>query len=85
MSDYYPIEAAIKPECDQLRQDLKALEDRVRELSLPVWERGVPGIHSEVYANKMLVIRHIEDARMRIGKMLQYARDGVSIYDKPQP
>jgi len=27
-------------------------------------------------------VRHIEDARMRIGKVLQYADDGVSILDK---
>ena len=29
-----------------------------------------------------LAVRHIEDARMRLGKVLQYAGVGVSIYDK---
>jgi hypothetical protein len=30
----------------------------------------------------MLAVRHIEDARMRCGKVLQFSGDGVSIYDK---
>ncbi len=33
-------------------------------------------------ANIMLTYRHLEDARMRIGKILQAADDGVSILDK---
>jgi hypothetical protein len=27
-------------------------------------------------------MRHIDDARMRYGKVIQYLGDGVSIYDK---
>ena len=38
--------------------------------------------HSEMKANIMLAYRHLEDARMRIGKVLQAAGDGVSILDK---
>jgi len=30
----------------------------------------------------MLALRHVEDARMRIGKVIQYADGGVSVYDK---
>lgn len=36
----------------------------------------------EVEANTILAIRHLEDARMRLGKAIQYAGDGVSCYDK---
>ena len=36
----------------------------------------------EVKAQIMLGVRHLEDARMRFGKVLQYLGDGVSIYDK---
>jgi hypothetical protein len=39
--------------------------------------------HDEMKANIMLTYRHLEDARMRIGKILQAADDGVSILDKP--
>jgi hypothetical protein len=30
----------------------------------------------------MLAIRHLEDARMRLGKAMQHTGSGVSIYDK---
>ena len=46
---------------------------------------GPSGDISEAYANIMLAYRHLEDARMRIGKALQASEDGVSIYDKPKP
>ena len=36
----------------------------------------------EVKANMMLAIRHLEDARMRLGKAIQYHHDGVSFFDK---
>ena len=38
--------------------------------------------HAEMKANIMLAYRHLEDARMRVGKILQAAGDGVSILDK---
>jgi hypothetical protein len=49
-------------------------------LNLPV----VRPMHPEVGANTMLAIRHLEDARMRLGKAIQYAEDGISCYDKPK-
>ena len=36
----------------------------------------------EAFAQATLAMRHIEDARMRYGKVIQYLGDGVSIYDK---
>ncbi len=36
----------------------------------------------EMTAKIMLAYRHLEDARMRVGKILQAAGDGVSILDK---
>jgi hypothetical protein len=36
----------------------------------------------ECIAQAMLALRHVEDARMRIGKVIQYADGGTSIYDK---
>lgn len=36
----------------------------------------------EMIAQAMLALRHIEDARMRFGKVIQYADNGQSIYKK---
>jgi len=36
----------------------------------------------EVLANFMLTYRHLEDASMRLGKVIQAKDGGVSVYDK---
>jgi hypothetical protein len=41
------------------------------------------GQHAEMKANVMLAFRHLEDTRMRLGKVIQAAEDGVSVYDRP--
>lgn len=69
----------------ELRRELKQMEDRVRVL-MNNGQFNEPQTfanqHSEMKANIMLAVRHIEDARMRLGKLCQYAEDGVSILDK---
>lgn len=75
----------VKEYGDAIRRELKVIEDRVRKLmNHPVYtgEQGYSGQHSEMKSHTMLAVRHIEDARMRVGKILQYADDGVSILDK---
>ena len=72
--------------CGDMRTYLKALG--VRLLMLKCNKRfteteGYVGQQGEMAANIMLAYRHLEDARMRIGKILQAAGDGVSIFDKP--
>ncbi len=74
--------------CDELRTEIEETGKRTRALQHhPVFsgEQGYPGQHGEMKANIMLAYRHLEDARMRIGKILQAADDGVSILDKPVP
>lgn len=65
---------------EALNISVKLLKDYKESLSsIPVneWEdRG------EVFANLMLALRHIEDARMRLWKMIQYSDGWVSVYDK---
>jgi hypothetical protein len=76
---------SLKSECDDLRAQLRAIEIRCRSIKdHPVFkgEQAYAGQHGEMIAQSMLAVRHIEDARMRIGKVLQYSGDGVSIYDK---
>ncbi len=80
----FPIEDALKPECDSIRADLLAIEIRIRKLDLfqPGVSQprdGLQGFEREAQAT--LALRHVEDARMRIGKVLQHARDGVSCFD----
>jgi hypothetical protein len=85
--DSHPIETAIKPECDALRADLLAIEGRVRGLlrgKMSLTHDTTPQVFAqagEMRDHQMLAVRAIEDARMRIGKVLQHSRDGVSIYD----
>jgi len=38
--------------------------------------------NGEAIANVMLAYRHLEDASMRLGKVLQALDGGVSVYDK---
>lgn len=45
-------------------------------------EMTVAGDRGEVMANLTLAYRHLEDASMRLGKVLQAHDGGVSVYDK---
>jgi hypothetical protein len=75
----------LKEICDHLRAELKKLElvaRAIKDNGAFRVEQTFAGQHGEMIAQSMLAVRHIEDARMRIGKVLQYSRDGVSIYDQ---
>lgn len=79
------MEEELKSMCDRLRATLKEIEQQTRAIkdhSTFKKEQSYQGQHGEMIAQSMLAVRHIEDARMRLGKVLQYAGDGVSIYDK---
>ncbi len=77
--------------CDELRTEIEEIGKRTRALQHhPVFSQNsaYPGQQGEMKANMMmkanimLSYRHLEDARMRVGKILQAADDGVSILDK---
>lgn len=71
--------------CSSMRASIKKTGEWVRRLlGHPRFEEEetYDNQHSEMKANIMLAYRHLEDARMRIGKILQAADDGVSILDK---
>lgn len=63
----------------EMRNQLQRLEDVGRQYIQDLYEGKV---HEEIIAQAILAMRHIEDARMRYGKVLQYLWDGVSIYDQ---
>lgn len=82
----------IKKQCADLRETALDLEKASRRIAsecffIPV--ETAPRIANgfdakEAGAQAMLAVRHLEDARMRLGKVMQYLRDGVSSYDKEQ-
>lgn len=69
------------------------LRDEIEEIKREVWQLNNDPVfmeeqsrahqHSEMGSNIDLAFRHLEDARMRLGKLLQaFSEDGVSKYDK---
>jgi hypothetical protein len=69
MTDQDALEAA-----NTLRTQLKMVAAEVRQLA--------DGTQGEAYANAMLSYRHLEDASMRLGKVIQAIDGGISVYDK---
>ena len=70
---------------DECMAELKKIEMQARAIvkcdDLNA-ESSFEGQRGEQKAQAMLAVRHIEDARMRLGKVIQYNSDGVSCYDK---
>ena len=67
----------------ELRADASILSGEVRDLinhSVFDGEQTAVGQHSEMKANIMLAYRHLEDARMRLGKVIQAYDGGTSCY-----
>lgn len=70
--------------CELLRDQILGLGDQVRLLMGHEAFQGeeTSERREEMKANIMLSYRHVEDARMRLGKVMQQIQGGVSIYDK---
>ncbi len=72
--------------CNRLRDEIRAIESDVRELRKKPMDAPNAEWAGEMAANLMLTVRHLEDARMRLGKVIQAKNGGVSCYDrKPEP
>jgi hypothetical protein len=82
--------ADIKQECNDLRDRIKQIGAEVKNLQQHDFftvEGGSVGYHpepdlGEMRANIQLAYRHLEDARMRLGKTIQALEGGVSKFDK---
>ena len=75
----------LEEKCKHLRTVILNLDQNVLDLmSHDCYELSEEhrGQHSEMRANTMLAYRHLEDARMRLGKVMQQIQGGTSIYDK---
>lgn len=71
--------------CTEMRTEIKVIEIKARHMAKNVpssQPQSFDGQHGEMIAQTMLAVRHLEDARLRLGKVIQYSGDGVSIYDK---
>lgn len=78
-------ESTTKEMCDKLRVDIKDQGNILLALKTHSdfeKDENYIGQHGEMKTNIMLAYRHLEDARMRVGKILQAAGNGVSIFDK---
>lgn len=75
-------------ECDAILGMIKNLEKNCRDIKSKLerdfrgQEQAYPGQHGDVLGQITLAFRHLKDTRMRIGKVIQYSGDGVSVYDK---
>lgn len=82
------VDPALNKTVVQFRNGIRDLEKQVRHLMAPDGLiKTVPandGLRAEGFANTMLAVRHLEDARMRLGKVLQAAQGGESIFDKQE-
>ena len=71
--------------CNNLRGQIRNLAVNVIDLKGHgdfKGEQAFPLQHGEMIANIMLSYRHLEDARMRLGKVMQQIQGGISIFDK---
>lgn len=71
--------------CASYRNHIEMWAERVKELMNHVafTEPKVEGRdHGEMKANIMIAYRHLEDARMRLGKAIQAYDGGVSVYKR---
>lgn len=71
--------------CEELRNDIRDTGKVVLKLIKHGDFKGeqlFENQHEEMKANIMLSYRHLEDARMRLGKVMQQIQGGVSKFDK---
>jgi len=77
-----PIDGTIS----HIRQRIKSLAVLVKDCfkDHPYWKQEADGVADggEMKANLMLCYRHLEDAAMRLGKVMQAKDGGKSVYDK---
>lgn len=79
------MEEKIQSICEGLRTTIRDVGAEVVGLKgHGIFRGGEVSQHgmAEMMANIMLAYRHLEDARMRLGKVMQHADGGVSVYDK---
>lgn len=79
-----PNQPTFKELVNALRADIKYTAKELDNVKKDHQNEETDGIENigEVMANLTLAYRHLEDASMRLGKVLQAYDGGVSVYDK---
>jgi hypothetical protein len=73
----------LRVQADGLAKEARALAEACKVATRPAATATDPEPdRGEMIANAMLATRHLEDARMRLGKVIQAYDGGVSVYDK---
>ena len=78
-------EVEIKDQCFEVRAEIEEMKKQVFHLmkhNTFKSEQSSENQHGEMRANIMLAYRHLEDARMRLGKVVQAHDGGKSVYKK---
>lgn len=71
--------------CHQFREQIQNAEKglrRMKQEEVTRWVETFPGQVGEMQAQVTLAFRALEEARMRLGKVVQYSMEGKSIYDQ---
>ena len=78
------VQTTLEGACNSVRIALKAQGAYLMQLKNSVQSReSIQGEDKgEILANITLTYRHLEDASMRLGKVIQATNGGVSVYDK---
>lgn len=76
-------EITIAELAEELREEQTKFEAKIRRFVQKVKDSTQDlGDKGECIAQAMLALRAHEESKMRLGKVIQYAGDGVSVYDK---
>jgi hypothetical protein len=69
---------------NRVRREIKDVAQNTKALKQLVQMEGATVVHDvgDTVANVVLAYRHLEDASMRLGKAIQAADGGVSVYDR---
>lgn len=76
------MELTLKEFCDAQRGACKQIEDSIRSFVKEPAACDGSADWPEIRAQATLATRALEDARMRLGKVIQYFDGGVSCYDQ---
>lgn len=78
------MEDELKNKVNKLRKDIRDVGSQVKAMMSDTIFVNLPEVSDigEMKANIMLSYRHLEDARLRLGKVIQAYDGGTSVYDK---
>jgi len=78
------MEEEMKEMCLRLRKAIEEIKSKVKALKKHGDLKSLKSedSHGEAVANIMLTYRHLEDARMRLGKCVQALDGGTSCYPR---